>query len=314
MRPIAVFTPPMDPSRRAIGESRTLRDYRPAAIGGVNERRDCLGGAGYVVPSLAAQAGTPAGRASRVSCSTLTMPAGMFEVVALAAAFDLDRAGSRRAARPPKPPRRTSASFVFAIDAAGVDLAVGGLHEPGGVGIGDLGRRLDDRLRAVRAARAVCRRRDRSGPTLPPSLADAGGTGRSRSRERPFRRLRCDRAAASSSNAGSRSASLPLAHERPRRLEAGDPLAHQRNGRVVDALAPRAAASGRGRDARVGASSTDRSGSPGATSIALAMPNVSCCGRASMSSILSRGVARPSSMRALPPPAATWQTEQLTCR
>ena len=126
---------------------------------------------------------------------------------------------------------------------------------------------------------------------------------------------RLDRPARTSTGrASGRKSSISQARTNgPLGLEPGDPVAEQPDGRLVHAVRHQrrhlAAAALRE------AVQQDRAfRCPGATSMALPRPKVSCCGRAPRRFIFSRGVARASSIFALPPPASTWQTEQLTCR
>ena len=114
--------------------------------------------------------GRPAGRGSRSSRSTSSIPAGMLDwsrrrrsrISALGMREDLGR--GRRAEH--------DHSVVLPLDPAGVDGAVFGRDDDAGVLVGDDLRRLHDRLQDVPGAQAAGDARPGRGRRVPPSPSD----------------------------------------------------------------------------------------------------------------------------------------------
>ena len=115
-------------------------------------------------------------------------------------------------------------------------------------------------------------------------------------------------------NAGEQVFGGPGADEGAAGWEAGDPVAEKGDGFAASTCwVTRGGIWPRPRVERR-CSRTERSGAPGATSMAFSTPKVSCWGRASMSFMSSRGRVISRSIWAFPPPALMWQTAQLTWR
>ena len=202
--------------------------------------------------------------------------------------------------------------IVFALDPARQNRSGRRFDQHGRIFVGHDLRRQEDRFQDLGRGAGGGRFRSGRGRRFPPALRRGGIRG-SPYRETPCGPTRSSARCPDSSSEGSRSS---IRHSRTKTWSVLS-LAIQSRNSLTAAWSTWFVTSGgiwpRPRCDRRW-SSTERSGVPGATSIALVMPNVSCCGRAFKSSILSRGVESVSCIRELPPPASTWHTEQFTCR